>query len=218
MAKKPTLNADGLQTYLGAVAASGIGSGLPVFWAIGYLSKQANSNVVNVQLQMLERMTGYNRKELTGALKSIRLAGHQIEWTSRAEFNITIDKTKGLALMGPWMHSNDEPASEPLDLEQLRPPVDRLNELMGTRYPVSVKTAGMLRSRLKIDKMTIEDLIHVVEVKCEQWKGNEDMEKFLRPSTLFGTKAVEYAQERKREEIAGEKKVSKEDLSRMFAG
>ena len=44
------------------------------------------------------------------------------------------------------------------------------------------------------------------------------MEKFLRPSTLFGTKAVEYAQERKREEIADEKKVSKEDLSRMFAG
>ena len=124
-------------------------------------------------------------------LKSIRLLT-QIEWTSRAEFTITIDKTKGLALMGPWMHSNDEPASEPLTWNSYAA-VDRLNELMGTRYPVSVKTAGMLRSRLKIDKMTIEDLIHVVEVKCEQWKGNEDMEKFLRPSTLFGTKAVEYA-------------------------
>jgi len=37
-------------------------------------------------------------------------------------------------------------------------------------------------------------------------------------STARQSRAVEYAQERKREKIADEKKVSKEDLSRMFAG
>ena len=58
----------------------------------------------------------------------------------------------------------------------------------------------------------------MVNVKVQQWKGCEDMEKFLRPSTLFSPKAVEYAQERLREDITEEKVVSKEDLSRMWAG
>jgi len=40
----------------------------------------------------------------------------------------------------------------------------------------------------------------------------------VRPEDGLESRAVEYAQERKREKIADEKKVSKEDLSRMFAG
>ena len=91
--------------------------------------------------------------------------------------------------MGPWMIAPEE------DVDA-SPVLDRLNELMGTSHKMTPTVGGMLRSRMRRDKMTLEELIHVVEVKVQQWKGTEDMEKFLRPSTLFGPKAVEYAQER----------------------
>ena len=44
------------------------------------------------------------------------------------------------------------------------------------------------------------------------------MEKYLRPSTLFGTRAVEYSQERLKGKITEEKEISREDLGRMWAG
>lgn len=43
----------------------------------------------------------------------------------------------------------------------------------------------------------IDDFKHVIEVKCQQWLHNPDMEKFLRPQTLFNSeKFWGYRQER----------------------
>ena len=212
MAANKTLDASGLQDFLlGAVASSGIASGLPVFWAVGYLAKEAGSSSVHVTLDQLGKMTGYSRTELTAAVKAIRVAGHRVEWQSKEDCTITIDRDKGLKLMGPWMIEPDQ------DVDA-SPVLDRLNELMGTRYRMTPQVGSMLRARMRTDKMTIEELLHVVEVKVQQWKGQEEMEKYLRPSTLFSKKALEYAQERLREDIAQEKVVSQEDLSRMWAG
>lgn len=212
------LNADGLQTYLGAVAASGIASGFPVFLAISYLAKQASNTTVNVSLDLLAKMTGYSRSELNAAIKALRLGGHRVDWNSKDECIITIDSSKGMKLLGPWMVEQEIEAITEEESVQLNPPLDRLNELMGTSYSMSAEIAAMLRSRIKIDKMTIDQLVHVVEVKYEQWHGDPKMHNYLRPRTLFDTKAVEYAQEKKRSKITDEKLVSREDLSRMFAG
>ena len=114
-------------------------------------------------------------------------------------------------LVEPWMVAKE------LDVDA-SPVLDRLNELMGTTYKMNASIRGMLRARIRQDKMTVEDLIHVVNVKVQRWKGDEKMEPYLRPSTLFSPKAVEYSQERMREDITEEKVVSKEDLSRMWAG
>ena len=113
--------------------------------------------------------------------------------------------------MEPWLVAKE------LDVDA-SPVLDRLNELMGTTYRMTPSIGGMLRARMRQDKMTVEDLIHVVNVKVQQWKGDEKMEPYLRPSTLFSPKAVEYSQERMRQDITEEKVVSKEDLSRMWAG
>ena len=212
MAAKKTLDANGLQDYLlGAVASSGIASGLPVFWAVGFLAKEAGSSSVHVTLDQLGKITGYTRSELTAAVKAIRNAGHRVEWHSKEDCTVTIDRAKGLKLMGPWLIQPEE------DVDA-SPVLDKLNELMGTTYKMTPKISAQLRARMRDDKMTLEELVHVVTVKVQQWKGSEDMEKYLRPSTLFSPKAVEYAQERLREDITEEKVVSKEDLGRMWAG
>ena len=207
-----TLDVKGLQDFLlGALASSGIGSGLPVFWAIGLKAKEEGSATVHVTLDQLAKMTGYSHKELTAAVKSIRTAGHRVEWHSKQDCTITIHKGKGQKLMEPWLVAKE------LDVDA-SPVLDRLNELMGTTYRMTPSIGGMLRARMRQDKMTVEDLIHVVNVKVQQWKGDEKMEPYLRPSTLFSPKAVEYSQERMRQDITEEKVVSKEDLSRMWAG
>ena len=212
MAAKKTLDANGLHDFLvGAVASSGIGSGLPVFWAVGYLAKKAGSSAVHVTLEELHKLTGFDRKQLTAAVKAIRTAGHRVEWHSKEDCTIKIDRNKGLKLMAPFMINPEA------DVDA-SPVLNRLNELLGTTYKMTPKVGSLLRSRMRSDGMTIEELLHVVNVKVQQWKGDEKMEPFLRPSTLFSTKAVEYAQERMREDISEEQMVSKEDLSNMFAG
>ncbi len=207
-----TLDVKGLQDYLlGALASSGIGSGLPVFWAIGLKAKEGGSATVHVTLDQMSKMTGYSHKELTAAVKAIRTAGHRVEWHSKQDCTITIDKGKGQKLMEPWLVAKE------LDVDA-SPVLDRLNDLMGTTYRMTPAIGGMLRARMRQDKMTVEDLIHVVDVKVQQWKGDEKMEPYLRPSTLFSPKAAEYSQERMKQDITEEKVVSKEDLSRMWAG
>lgn len=38
----------------------------------------------------------------------------------------------------------------------------------------------------------LEDFKTVINIKCKEWLFNENMNKFLRPETLFGTKFESY--------------------------
>jgi uncharacterized phage protein (TIGR02220 family) len=42
---------------------------------------------------------------------------------------------------------------------------------------------------------TVQDFKTVIDNKVSSWFGNKDMEKFLRPETLFGTKFEGYLNE-----------------------
>lgn len=56
------------------------------------------------------------------------------------------------------------------------------------------KTESLVRARLKEGFREI-DFLQVIEKKCKDWL-NTDMEKYLRPETLFGTKFENYVNER----------------------
>lgn len=67
----------------------------------------------------------------------------------------------------------------------------RLNEKAGTNYRASSKaTQGHINARLA-EGYTVEDFYSVIDKKCAEWKGSE-MEKYLRPETLFGSKFENY--------------------------
>lgn len=69
--------------------------------------------------------------------------------------------------------------------------VSYLNEKAGTKYrPTSAKTKTAIHARIA-DGFTVENFKTVIDKKCTEWIGTE-WEKFLRPSTLFGTKFEEY--------------------------
>ena len=73
--------------------------------------------------------------------------------------------------------------------------VDYLNLRAGTRYrSTSEDTRKHIRARVD-DGYTLDDFKAVIDRKVEEWKGTE-WEKFLRPSTLFGSKFEGYLNQR----------------------
>ncbi len=69
--------------------------------------------------------------------------------------------------------------------------VDYLNEQAGTSYRAKTdKTKRCIRSRIR-EGFTIDDFKTVIDKKIAEWKGT-DMEKYIRPETLFGTKFEGY--------------------------
>lgn len=69
--------------------------------------------------------------------------------------------------------------------------VEYLNDKAGTSYkPNSKNTVKHINARLT-DGFTVDDFKTVIDKKCAEWKGT-DMEQYLRPETLFGTKFESY--------------------------
>ena len=78
----------------------------------------------------------------------------------------------------------------------IRSIVAYLNLKAGTSYRATTKkTQECIKARLN-EKWTEEDFKTVIDKKCAEWIGNEKMEKYLRPETLFGTKFEGYLNEK----------------------
>ena len=91
--------------------------------------------------------------------------------------------------------------------------VDYLNQKAGTRYKHSSEdTRKHIRARVN-DGYTIDDFKTVIDRKVKEWKGTE-WEKFLRPSTLFGSKFESYLNQR--EEPKGKKTAFSNFLERDY--
>lgn len=69
--------------------------------------------------------------------------------------------------------------------------IDYLNLKANTNYKSSSnKTRDSIKARFN-EKFTLEDFKTVIDIKCNEWI-NTDMQKFLRPETLFGNKFEGY--------------------------
>lgn len=69
--------------------------------------------------------------------------------------------------------------------------ISYLNQKLNTKYRANNKTTiKHIKARIN-EGYTIEDFYKVIDKKSDEWKGT-DMEKYLRPETLFGTKFESY--------------------------
>ena len=72
--------------------------------------------------------------------------------------------------------------------------IDYLNKKADKNYKATTQsTKTKINARLN-EGFTLEDFKKVIDVKCKQWKDT-DMDKYLRPQTLFGTKFEGYLNE-----------------------
>lgn len=77
------------------------------------------------------------------------------------------------------------------ELDLIKYIVEYLNKTCGTRYKHStVNTQKHIKARLR-DGYVFEDFKTVIDKKAKEWKGT-DMEKYLCPDTLFGSKFEKY--------------------------
>ena len=73
--------------------------------------------------------------------------------------------------------------------------VDYLNHVCGTNYrPNTKNTQKHIKARLS-EGYTVDDFKTVIDKKHTEWSG-KDMEQYLRPDTLFGTKFESYLQQK----------------------
>lgn len=73
--------------------------------------------------------------------------------------------------------------------------ISHLNNQTGKRYrPSSRQVQSKISARLN-EGFTLEDFIRVIDIKSAEWMGT-DMEKYLRPETLFGPKFESYLNQR----------------------
>lgn len=76
-------------------------------------------------------------------------------------------------------------------LPEIKEIIQYLNDVCGTRYRYQTKgTQEHINARLK-EGYTVDDFKTVIDKKFEEWNGT-DMEKFLRPETLFAGKFESY--------------------------
>ncbi len=73
--------------------------------------------------------------------------------------------------------------------------INYLNEKANKNFkPTTKKTQSLINARIK-EGFSLDDFKKVIDIKCSQWLGTE-MEKYLRPETLFGTKFEGYLNEK----------------------
>lgn len=143
-----------------------------------------------------------------------------------------------------WMRLNESPDDEPEETPEpdIEPPphpqpepeppkdaipyqliMEHLNSTAGTRYnPKGEANRKLIRARykeLESMKMTPDDIIrefiHAIDVKVAQWKGG-DMEKYLRPVTLFGNKFDQYRNESPNTKYTSSKSDGSDDWKTKF--
>ena len=95
------------------------------------------------------------------------------------------------------LNTNNNIINKNINNNNIKDIINYLNEKANTNYkPTTNKTIQLVNARLN-EKFTIDDFKKVIDNKCEEWLGT-DMERYLRPETLFGTKFEGYLNQRTR--------------------
>ncbi len=118
---------------------------------------------------------------------SINVCNNSINVYSNEQSKVKKSKVKNINTLSSNLDGGQQKATDEI--------IFYLNEKTGKHYKVKTpKTVRLIRARLK-EGFTIEDFKVVIEKKCTDWLGNEKMERYLRPETLFGTKFEGYLNE-----------------------
>ena len=92
---------------------------------------------------------------------------------------------------GITIHNKKDTINNTQYIKEIEEVVIHLNEKAGTKYKYNSKnTTKHIQARIR-EGYTLEDFKTVIDKKCSEWL-NTDMEKYLCPETLFGSKFEKY--------------------------
>lgn len=117
-----------------------------------------------------------------------RLRAKTSKWPQPADIRQSYD---GHLLSNAPYSDTEAEAETDTEIHIVGQVVDFLNSTCGSQYkPNSKKTVTLIKTRIS-EGFSERDFKTVISKKKKEW-GNTDMEKFLRPETLFGTKFEGY--------------------------
>ncbi|MDP2942163.1 MAG: conserved phage C-terminal domain-containing protein [Candidatus Omnitrophota bacterium] len=76
-------------------------------------------------------------------------------------------------------------------LETVKEVLSYLNEKTGKQYRWQSRDNQLIITARLREEYTKEDLLKVIDNQCERWLGDEKMEPYLRPITIFGRSKIE---------------------------
>ena len=130
-------------------------------------------------VESMDRIREQTRKRVAAHRERQKLLA-----SGNASCNVTV--TDGNAI------DKDKEEEKEREKEIYKTIVSHLNQKLGTRYePTTKKTQTLIKARLA-EGFTVEDFITVIDKMCAEWLGNDEMQVYLRPETLFGTKFEGY--------------------------
>lgn len=203
-------------------------------YAIIYGFSQDGESSFNGSRQYLCDFTGATRPTIDKALSELREMNLIIKTSRRIndvihnEYKANLEALKGFTTcketLPPDKNSLQGGSKETLpnnELLYIKIIIDYLNSATSSNYRYQSKaTQRLIKARLN-DGFTVDDFKAVIDKKVAEWKGTE-MEKYIRPETLFGTKFESYLNQKKatgRNSKIGEymqRDYSKDDYEKMF--
>lgn len=140
---------------------------------------------------LLRRMDYHSAKQVAGKKGgSSKQTPSKPEANAKQELNNGDKSREEKIRVEKKTHRNESLSGKPDDIPY-REIVEYLNEKSGKAYKATTpKTKRMIHARWA-EGYREEDFRTVIELKCAEWKG-DDMAKYLRPETLFGTKFEGY--------------------------
>lgn len=208
-----------------------------LIYACIYGFSQTENQVFNGGLQYLADWVNSTKQSVIKCLKSLEEKGYIIKREKyingvksceyyTTELNTLLNKVEypiKQSLTGGIKQSLTNNIELDKLLDNIKEIVGYLNAKLGTRYlPTNEKTQRLITARFNENrKYTVDDFKAVIDKKVAEWKGTE-MEKYIRPETLFGTKFESYLNQKKatgRNSKIGEymqRDYSKDDYEKMF--
>ena len=208
-----------------------------LIYACIYGFSQTENQVFNGGLQYLADWVNSTKQSVIKCLKSLEEKGYIIKKEKyingvksceyyTTELNTLLNKVEypiKQSLTGGIKQSLTNNIELDKLLDNIKEIVGYLNAKLGTRYlPTNEKTQRIITARFNENKKyTVADFKEVIDKKVKEWKGTE-MEKYLRPETLFGTKFESYLNQKEatgRNSKIGEymqRDYSKDDYEKMF--
>ncbi len=149
---------------------------LNFMYEIGILSLR-NGDVFN------ENLLSYSQKY---QIKKEKTRKRVSEWRKNQ------DNTKNVTGYKHVRNTDKDKISK--DKENIKEIILYLNSKSGKNFKFSTEKTKKL-IKLRLTEFCIEDFKIVIDNKISDWKNNPDMDKFLRPETLFGNKFEGYLNE-----------------------
>lgn len=117
------------------------------------------------------------------------IGGYSDEWSNRRRSQHVLDILESSGELKSAQELTKKETNKYLDT--VRDVLSHLNSLSGKQYRWQSKDNQLLvTARLK-EGYTKDDLFKVIDNQCERWLGDETMEPYLRPTTLFRRSKIE---------------------------